>query len=272
MTDTSTTESPTTTAPAALAPASSDRRPTARAAVLRAETRLFLREPANLFWICVFPTLLMSILGCVPAFREADEDLGGQRLIDAYVPVAVLIAVIVASIQAMPPILTTYREMGILRRMSTTPVRPSSLLSAQMGLNGVTGLLSALLALVVGRLAFDVALPDQLAAYALTLLLATAACLAIGALVAALAGNSKHALGIGSVVFFPALFCIGVWIPVQTMPEVLANIVEFTPFGAAANALNQAAAGDWPDWSHLGTLAAWATVLTAAAIRWFRWK
>ncbi|MDT0444146.1 ABC transporter permease [Streptomyces johnsoniae] len=272
MTDTSTTEAPTLPTTTALAPASSDRRPTPRAAVLRAETRLFLREPANLFWICAFPTLLMAILGCIPAFRESDPDLGGQRLIDTYVPVSVLIAVIVASIQAMPPVLTSYRETGILRRMSTTPVRPSSLLSAQMGLNGVTALLSALLVLVVGRLAFDVALPGELAAYVLTLLLAAAACLAIGALVSALAGNSKHATGIGSVVFFPALFCIGVWIPVQTMPEVLRNIVEFTPFGAASIALDQAATGDWPDWSHLGTLAAWAAVLTAAAIRWFRWK
>ncbi len=240
--------------------------------MLRAEARLFLREPANLFWIAGFPTLLMTILGCIPSFREDDADLGGLRLIDVYVPVAVLIAVIVASIQAMPPILTGYRERGILRRMSTTPVRPSSLLAAQMALNGVTALLSALLALAVGRIAFDVALPRQLDAYALTLLLATAACLATGSLVSALAGNSKHATGIGSVVFFPALFCIGVWIPLQTMPEVLRNIVEFTPFGAASRALEQAAAGDWPDLVHLGVLTAWAAVLTAAAIRWFRWK
>jgi ABC-2 type transport system permease protein len=36
--------------------------------------------------------------------------------------------------------------------------------------------------------------------------------------------------------------------------------------------MGQAAIGDWPSWSHLGVLAAWAVILTAAAARWFRWE
>ena len=60
--------------------------------------------------------------------------------------------------------------------------------------------------------------------------------------------------------------------PVQTMPDVLARVVGYTPFGAAAQALNQAAAGDWPGWDHLGVLAAWTVLLTAGAARWFRWE
>ncbi|MFE7134337.1 ABC transporter permease [Streptomyces sp. NPDC057638] len=244
----------------------------ARTAVLRAEARLFLREPSNVFWILGFPPMLLVILGLVPMFRETSDGLGGIRLIDVYVPVAVLVALIVASLQAMPPVLTGYRERGILRRMSATPVRPSALLSAQMGLNGAAALLSALVSLAVGRLAFDVALPRHVGGYALALLLAAAAALAMGAFVAALARTAKIALAIGSAVFFPMLFFAGVWIPVRAMPDVLADIVVFTPFGAAARALDQAAAGDWPDWAHLGVPAVWAILLSAAATRWFRWE
>jgi len=36
--------------------------------------------------------------------------------------------------------------------------------------------------------------------------------------------------------------------------------------------LDQAAAGHWPGWDHLGVLAAWAILLTAGAARWFRWE
>lgn len=50
------------------------------------------------------------------------------------------------------------------------------------------------------------------------------------------------------------MFCAGVWLPVQAMPGTLARIVGYTPFGAAAQALNQAAAGHWPGWTHLGVL------------------
>ena len=248
------------------------RRQGMNAAVLRTEIRLFHREPGALFWILLFPTLLLVILGSVPSFRHAEADLGGLRTIDVYVPVAVLLGLIVGGLQAMPQTLTGYRERGILRRMATTPVRPSALLTAQMTVFGGAALASALLALTVGRLAFDVRLPKQPAGYLLALVLAVLVSLALGAVVSALSRTTKIAGAIGSAVFFPAMFCAGLWAPVQTMPDVLARIVGCTPFGAAAEALNRAAAGDWIGWTHLGVLVAWTVVLTAAAARWFRWE
>ena len=241
-------------------------------AVLRAESRLFRREPGNLFWILGFPPLLLVILGSIPSFRKADPGLGGLRLIDVYVPILVLVALIVTGLQAMPPVITGYRERGILRRMSATPVRPSALLSAQMGLNGAAALVSALACMAIGRLAFDVRLPQQAFGYALALLLTAAAALALGALVSALARTARIATAIGTAVFFPSLFCAGMWLPVRAMPHLLGHIVVLTPFGAAARALDQASTGHWPAWSHLGVLAAWAVLLSAAATRWFRWE
>ncbi|MFF1417160.1 ABC transporter permease [Streptomyces sp. NPDC058280] len=244
----------------------------ASTAVLRTEARLFLREPGSLFWVILFPTLLMTILGLIPTFREADAALGGRRIIDLYVPIAVLLALITAGIQAMPPVLTGYRERGILRRMSTTPVRPASLITAQLTLHGVSALCSAVLVIAVGRLAFDVRLPAQPAGYALALVLTAASALALGATVSAVSRTQKIAGAVGSVVFFPAMFTAGVWLPVQTMPENLQRIAQLTPFGAASEALDQAMRGGWPGWDHLGVTALWAVLLTGAAARWFRWE
>ncbi|CAL9589105.1 hypothetical protein SUDANB176_05196 [Streptomyces sp. enrichment culture] len=246
--------------------------PLFHAAVLRTEIRLFRREPGNLFWIVLFPSLLLGILGAVPSFREADPSLGGLRAVDVYVPVAVLLGVIVAGVQGMPQTLTGYREHGILRRMATTPVRAAALLSAQMLVFGGAALVSALLALAVGRIAFGVSLPGRPVGYLLALLLAALACLALGALLSALSRTTKIAAAAGSAALFPAMFCAGVWLPVQAMPDLLARIVGWTPFGAAAEALNDAAAGDWPGWTHLAVTAAWTVLLTAAATRWFRWE
>jgi ABC-2 type transport system permease protein len=241
-------------------------------AVLRTELRLFRREPGALFWILLFPTLLLVILGSIPGFRHHQADLGGLRTIDVYVPVAVLLGMIVGALQSMPQNLTGYRERGILRRMSATPVRPTVLLAAQMVVYGTAALASALCALIVGRLAFDVRLPKQPGGYLFALLLAILAALALGAVVSALSRTTKIAGAIGSAVFFPMMFCAGVWIPVNSMPDVMARIVGYTPFGAAAEALNRAAAGNWPGWAHLGVLVAWTVLLTAGASRWFRWE
>ncbi|MGK5557314.1 ABC transporter permease [Actinomadura kijaniata] len=244
----------------------------ASTAVLRAELRLFLREPFSLFWIVGFPTVLLTILGLIPAFREPDPGLGGSRVIDLYVPVNVLLAMIMAGLQALPPVLSGYRERGILRRMSTTPVRPASLLAAQIALHFAAALVSALLVVAVGRIAFDVALPGHPAGYLVALLLGALGALAMGAAVTAVAPTTKATTVLGSVVFFPMMFLAGVWVPVQAMPGPLRSVVEYLPFGAASQALDRAAEGGWPDWTHLGVTAAWAAVLVAAAVRWFRWE
>ncbi|MEU1229454.1 ABC transporter permease [Streptomyces sp. NPDC005828] len=242
-------------------------------AVLRAETRLFTREPGALFWVMLSPTLLLVILGAfVPSFREASADLGGRRVIDLYVPVAVLFALIMAGIQAMPPVLSGYRERGILRRMSTTPVRPGALLTAQLALHGAAALVSASLVLVVGRIAFDVALPENLVGYLLALLLAVACALALGSAVCAVSRTQKISTAVGSAVFFPTMFTAGVWVPVQAMPDTLQRIVGLTPLGAASQALDSAASGGWPGWAALGVMALWTAVLTGASVRWFRWE
>ncbi|AXE80301.1 ABC transporter permease [Streptomyces atratus] len=242
------------------------------AAVLRTETRLFLREPASLFWILVFPTALLTILGLIPSFRDPDDALGGRRVIDLYVPVSVLLAMIMAGLQAMPPVLTGYRERGILRRMSTTPVRPSALLTAQIALHGAAALGSAALVMAVGRIAFGVTLPGQPFGYVLALLLSTASVLVLGALLCALSRTTKASAAISSVVNLVMMFSAGVWIPVQSMPDTLRRIVEVTPFGAASQALDRAASGGWPGWAELGVMALWAALVTLLATRLFRWE
>jgi ABC-2 type transport system permease protein len=244
----------------------------ASTAVLKAETRLFAREPGSLFWVLAFPSLLLLGIGLIPAYRQADPGLGGDRVIDVYVPSVVLVALITASVLSMPGTLTTYRERGILRRMRTTPARPAHLLIAQLVLHAVAAMLGAVLAVVVGRVVWAVALPEQLLAYGITLLLATLAGLATGAVITALARTAKAAQAIGLAVFFPSMFAAGIYVPLQVLPDTVRRIIELLPFGAAAQALNQAASGGWPAWNHLAVLALWTVVLMAAAARWFRWE
>jgi ABC-2 type transport system permease protein len=188
------------------------------------------------------------------------------------VPVAILLAMIVAGVQTMPAVLSAYRERGILRRLAVTPARPVSLLTAQIAVHAVVVALAVVLALVVGRGAFGVAFPARPWAYAFAVLLTLAAALSLGAALAAVSPSTKVAQTLGTIVFFPMMFCAGVWLPVQAMPELLRRIVELTPFGAAAQLLDRAAAGDLPGLGATAVVIGWSVVLSAAAIRWFRWQ
>jgi ABC-2 type transport system permease protein len=124
------------------------------------EAKLFLRDPTAVFFAVVFPPLLLGILGAIPAFRQPSEDLGSQRVIDLYVPIMVAFVLAILALSVVPTYLATYREKGILRRLATTPVRPSGLLLAQLAIGLGMALAAVTLVLGVGVVAFDTALPE----------------------------------------------------------------------------------------------------------------
>jgi hypothetical protein len=94
--------------------------------LLHTEAKLWLREPMAPFWGIVFPLVLTIVFGL--ASNKPQHDLGGLRLIDVYVPTLMAFVLTVVAVSALPSMLTAYRNIGVLRRMSTTPVAPWLLL------------------------------------------------------------------------------------------------------------------------------------------------
>ena len=236
------------------------------------ETKLFFREPPAVFFVLAFPTLLLVILGFVPPFREPKPELGGLRVIDLYAPIVIAMAIGLLSLNMLPQLFAAYREKGILRRMATTPVRPSALLGAQLAMAVTLSSGAALVILAVARLGFDVALPDNLPVYLLMYVLCLLSMLTLGLLIGSLAPTAKGAGAIGSIVFFPVVFFAGLWLPREQMPEVLRWISDFTPLGAGVQSLQDAAAGHWPQLLSLAVMVGWTLVTGALAARFFRWE
>jgi ABC-2 type transport system permease protein len=236
------------------------------------ELKLFLREPTAVFFAVIFPPLLLWVLGIIPGFREPSEDLGGQRVVDLYVPIMIAFVLAMLAISVVPTFLATYREKGILRRLSTTPVRPRSVLLAQLVMGVGMALVAVTLVLGVGVVAFDTAMPGQPLGYLVALVLAAAATFAVGMLIAAVAPSGKVASGIGSILFFPMMFLAGLYFPREAMPDVLRRIGDFTPLGAGVQALQDATTGTWPQPLHLAVLAAIAFAASLFAAKLFRWE
>lgn len=240
--------------------------------VVRTEARLFGRELGSLFWILLFPTILLVVVSFIPDFGDADDALGGQRVVDLYTGVVVILAMIMAAIMAMPPVITGYRESGVLRRLRTTPAHPAAILGAQVGLHATAVLVSVVLALGTAHLAFDVPLPGDVGWYVVSAVLAAAAAFSIGAVVTAVSATSRAVQTIGTIVFFPMMFTAGVWVTVQQMTGWLHDVVVLTPLGAASEALNDALVGRTPDVVDLLVMAGWTVVLSLVAVRTFRWE
>jgi ABC-2 type transport system permease protein len=236
------------------------------------EMRLFLREPVAVFFGVFFPSLLVVILGSIPAFRVPIRDLGGLRVVDLYVPISIALSLALLALTALPSYLGTYREKGILRRLAVTPMPPARLLLAQLLTNLVMAIVSVALLLTVARILFDVALPRQIIGYSVAFLLAAAALFAMGLFVAAIAPSGRSAPSIGMLLYFPIMFFAGLYVPRAAMPPSLQRIGDYTPLGAGVQALQDSMTGLWPQPLHLAVMAAYVIVFGVAAARLFRWE
>jgi ABC-2 type transport system permease protein len=63
----------------------------------------------------------------------------------------------------------------------------------------------------------------------------------------------------------------GLWFPREGMPDVMRRISDFSPGGAAVDAVQQAWFNGVVSWSSLATLAASVIVFSAVAALTFRW-
>ncbi|GAA4623409.1 ABC transporter permease [Cellulomonas oligotrophica] len=249
-------------------------RPLAR--MVAVEARLFVRDPSVLFFALVFPALVLTVLGLVMPWADEpmqpdDPALAQFTAIAGYTPTVLSLAVATVALSTFPSVVATYRQRGVLRRLSTTPVGPARLLVAQVLVNLVALLAAAALAVVSGLLVLGIAAPRQPLLLVGVLVLAVFAAFALGSLVAARAPTAAAANGWGMTLYFVSLFFAGVWLPLPIMPDVVAQIAVLTPLGAATQAMTAAWFGLPFPGQEVLVMAAWAVVGLPLAARLFRW-
>ncbi|XVV06750.1 ABC transporter permease [Actinosynnema sp. CA-248983] len=238
--------------------------------IIAIEWKLFLREPGTVAFGVLFPTVLILVLGAIPALRTPDPTFGGLRFVDGYVSTLVVIALAFLCLNKLPSTVATYREKGILRRYSTTPVHPGKLLAAQLVVNSIAAAISVLLVMVVCWLVFGVDLPHHPLGFAAACLLGTTALSALGLLIAAWSPTARAANGWAAGVFMVVMFFGGAYLPRFLLPEPLVRIGEHLPPGVGA--LQEAWLGTAPSLVHLGILALTTVVAGTVAARSFRWE
>jgi ABC-2 type transport system permease protein len=228
------------------------------------EARLLAREPLALFWGLAFPMALLAVMGV------SAGDVGGVPLVTIYEPIVIAFVSVVFGLQGLPVQIAAYRERRILRRLATTPAGPARVIGAQLIVSLTVVLAATIGVLAVGRLGFGVPLPRQPAGFALVVVLGATATLALGLLIGALAPTARSAGAAGTVLFFPLMYFAGLWTP--QMSATTRHIGQYTPLGAAAQALRDSMAGAWPHPSALLVLGGCTLVGAAAAARFFRWE
>ncbi len=181
--------------------------------IVRNEARLAWRQPAGIIVSIGISLGLLVIFGEISVFRQTSANLGGLSAFDVYIPILIAFAIGIIALTYLPGPLVSYREQGILRRLSTTPAPASWLLAAQLVVQACLMVISILLLLIVSIVFFGASAPKNPGGLILAVILAIAALFAIGLAIAAVARTSAAARGIMAAVFYPLLFFAGLWLP-----------------------------------------------------------
>lgn len=261
-------------------PAGPERTPTAVTLgalrnLVATEARLLVREPTTIIFGVLLPTLLLVGLAAVPVLREPAEEFGGLRFIDTWAPTSLILGLGILGLMHLPSVIATYREAGILRRMSTTPVRPSLVLFAQLTVVFAVMVAASVLLVLVAWLAVDIPLPQEPALFTAAFTVGSVCMVSLGMLVAAVAPTARAANTLAMVLYFVLMLISGLFLPRVFLPDFLVRMGDVTPPGVQLLMDSWLGTAEAAGPSHLTQLAVMlgiGLVSAAIAARFFRWE
>jgi ABC-2 type transport system permease protein len=235
------------------------------------ELKKLYRDPMNLAVMLAMPTVLTLVfyfaLGNLPTWW-----LEGATHFEFLVPGTMGIAVIYMGMMVAMG-LCTYRDVGLLKRLGTTPASATTYLASQIVANMVIGaaqgLVVLLLAVILGFRPQG-GLPGILLATLFLAVLSIAA-VGFGLLTAAIAKNSSAASGL-SMIFILPMMIFGTWL--TAFNDTTYAIARFTPNFYVTEPLTRifhgAALSDGVVWKDFLILSAISLVAAVGGIQLFK--
>ena len=167
------------------------------------------------------------------------------------------------------------KKQGVLRRLSTTPLKVWQYFISTAVSQTIVGLVTMVIMFLVALSVFGLNMAGNYLELAVFLTLSIIAILGIGLALGGWAKNERQVAPLDNIVVFPMLFLSGTFFPRFVMPEWLQNVSEFLPLTPVIEGLRLIAT----EGKHLtdigpqlGLVAVWTVIIYAVAFRFFRWE
>lgn len=167
------------------------------------------------------------------------------------------------------------KKMGILRRLSTTPLRVWQYFVSTMIGQAIIGLVSLAIMFIVAILVFNLQVVGNWFELIAFLVLGIMMILGIGLALGGWAKNERQVAPLANIIVFPMMFLSGTFFPRFLMPEWLQGITTFLPLTPVIDGIRLIAtegAGLIDILPQIGLVAAWLVVIYIIAFKVFRWE
>jgi ABC-2 type transport system permease protein len=237
------------------------------------ELKIFLREPLGAAGTILIPVIAFVLLGRTFS-RRTPLGQAPSASVTVDVPVFAAVLITLSAVMSLVTIISVYREGGILKRLRATPLRPHTILSAQVLVKLLLTLMTLALIGLAGRRFYPTNLDVPLIKFTLALLLSTLSILSMGFLIASVVPTARFAQPIGAAILYPMVAVSGLFIPIDALPPALNLVARALPITYAVSLLKGILANH--PWSahtvDVVALVVAFVICTALSAKVFRWE
>jgi ABC-2 type transport system permease protein len=243
---------------------------------VRAQNKLFLRNPFAAFFSLAFPLMFLLLFGSLNGSARIQE-LGNIRYIQFLAPGMLAFAVISTCYTGLATGVAINRDEGVLKRVRGTPLPPWIYISSRILSSVWFSVVSAVIMVVAAVLLFHLQVVGRMLPAAVVTLLLGAACFcALGMAVAAVIPNGEAAPVVANFSFFPVAFVSDLFFPSEGAPAWVGAVGSVFPVKHFAKAIettfNPLVPGSGFRFGHLAVLVAWTAAAVFVAVRFFQWE
>jgi ABC-2 type transport system permease protein len=238
------------------------------------EIKIFMREPLGAIGTIGIPVLVFLVAGRMVGRRAVLTSPAASNFVGVGLPVLASVLILIGAVLSLVTIISIYREGGILKRLRATPLRPQTILTAQVLVKLLLSAATLVLMVAAGKRYYPVGIHAPLVGFTIALLISTCSILSIGFVIASLVPTARFAQPIGAVIMYPMMAVSGLFAPVDSLPLAAQAVAKALPLTYAVSLLEGIWKGDaW--WAHARDLTALAVtfiVCTALSAKVFRWE
>ncbi len=198
------------------------------------------------------------------AIREEAVDARKLKYIDFLLPGLIGMSVMQMSVFSVAFVFVQYKEKGVLKRLSATPMRPMHFVAANTLTRLVVSVVQATIFITVGVLMLKAHVIGSYPLVLLCILLGATMFLGLGFTISGIAKTVESVPALANLIVFPMLFLGGSFFSISSMPGWLQSVAKFLPLSFFTTSLREVMTKDAGfgeiKWQLLGMLA-WGIVL-----------
>lgn len=237
------------------------------------EFKLAIRDMNMPIFAIIIPVIIAIILGLIFGSKPAFAGASYSFLAQSFGAVS-SIGICAAGVMGLPLVVADYRYKKILKRYKVTPVSPVMILFAQVVVNLIMAIVSAICIYAVLAMFFGYKMQGSFLEFIGAFLLVLISIFSIGILVAAISPNAKVSNLLCTILYFPMLIFSGATLPYEIMPRILQKIADIMPLTQGIKLMKAASLGLPMDSVLMQILVMVILALTCIgiSIKFFRWE